>query len=365
MRHLAQAKRRKAAFVNLSILSIIPFLVADPGWAVAAQENAFEKALRQEPPDSEILIARGRGRSGYSSRGSRRSYSSGRSSRSYSSRRRGSRYDRDGDGIPCERGCGGSGYTGFSSPSPSYRRNQGTPINIRNSYGRVGGSNWPQYSSPLNLQDRSSPELRTGRASVRRYGQRATLGGRPVWWNGVNWVGVGLPGSRLAPYSTIAPRAYGQRAVLGGMPVWWNGTTWNSSDKNEEASETYSPQASTSHRRYGQNAVLRGRPVWWSGSNWVAYNSGDTESETPPIPVDLEETGYPQLQPYSGEADPIQAFMVREGYPQGRPGWIAGYNVPLCSGGPRSISNVIWVQEAFYNKRLEWASFVCAQQSRR
>jgi len=226
---------RYAAIKALALVLIAP-MNTDPSWAALAIGG--NKADDTEGPDSAILLARSRGggyrgyRSGrnvspsYRFTGSRssRSYSYNRR-RSYASTRRGTGYDRDGDGIPCERGCKGSGY---SVITPAYAVNS---TRRGNSYGRIGGSKWgkpstvrPIYPSNLDIarpSTASSSDIRVTRAggtatgAARRYGQTAYLGGREVQWNGTYWI------PQLIPKPVVTNNYYRPSAnsVVNDIPI--------------------------------------------------------------------------------------------------------------------------------------------------
>lgn len=295
----------------------------------------------------QLLLARRGGSRGFGS--------SRRSGGGYSGRRRGSRYDRDGDGIPCERGCRG-GYSGgsfstYTPPEPLRPRSlPSTFTPSSGSYGRIGGSNW----------SRPSLNPRTFGTPGRRVGQLGTLGGRRVRWNGTSWIpatGSSHPSSAQSIYRPI--RAEGTTAILGGRRVRWNGSSWASAN-SYNASTGFNGFA-TPYRRRGQLAYLGGRRVSWSGSTWL------------PVPMVIPSTSspysYPPVSTVAGQQegaagsanDPIQEFMVSEGFPNGRPGLTAGYILNPCQGGRLDVSNVRWFVKQEYDTKIRWERNVCSR----
>ena len=208
------------AFISISL---------EPRRADAAKFRETEK-IDKPSLIHPVLVA---GRRGFRSS---RTYRSSKRRRTYGYSR-GTRYDRDGDGISCERGCRGR------------------------SGGRIGGNTFGRY-----------------RAAVRSY-------------------------SPITPASTFLFRPYGQRGILRGRPVYWDGFTW--------------------------------LPVIYDGTNQTERQQ--TVDSNQPLEADSRNL--------------LDEFMEREGYPLGRPGYAAGYVIPLCAGGREHIDNITWFSQEVYSEK--------------
>lgn len=48
------------------------------------------------------------------------------------------------------------------------------------------------------------------------------------------------------------------------------------------------------------------------------------------------------LTPTPRHASVHHAFLVKTGYPKGRPGWVVDHVIPLCACGPDTVENMQW-----------------------
>ncbi len=51
----------------------------------------------------------------------------------------------------------------------------------------------------------------------------------------------------------------------------------------------------------------------------------------------------------------VKAFMVKTGYPKGRPGYVVDHIIPLCACGKDSVKNMQWqsIEEAKKKDKVE------------
>lgn len=72
----------------------------------------------------------------------------------------------------------------------------------------------------------------------------------------------------------------------------------------------------------------------------------------------LSTTAALAAQPTPRSQRVVDAFKRLSGYPSGRPGFVVDHRIPLCAGGPDTITNMQWepVVESYtkdtYERRL-------------
>lgn len=60
----------------------------------------------------------------------------------------------------------------------------------------------------------------------------------------------------------------------------------------------------------------------------------------------------------------IRQFLIVTGYPNGRPGHVVDHQIPICAGGPDSLTNLQWQErQASYRKDV-FERALCADMKR-
>lgn len=129
---------------------------------------------------------------------------------------------------------------------------------IRNAFNGVINNGWLPFDGKANPVTRAVQSQNP--SFGRREGQTATLGGKPVTWDGSKWV---------SNATNKDSRPIGTEAILNGQPVSWTGTSWRSLQQNQ------------SERPIGSQATLNNKPVVWDGKSWKPNLNLTRESDNP------------------------------------------------------------------------------------